>query len=495
MPPRLRTVSDAPRRGIALIRVSKVAGRGEDLLSPTLQRTAISDHAARHGIDIIEWVEALDESASAARSPWWRRLDDAVTKVESGQLEVVVVWKFSRAARHRRRWAVAIDRIEVAGGSLESATEDLDARTSAGRLGRGVLAEVAAFEADVKSEQWRETHADRIRRGLPAHGGPRWGYVYDRATGYRPDEKLGPVLADLYRRYTAGESAGNLCRWLNQYGLRTTRGNRWEPRVLLGWLDRGFGAGLLFLEQEKRYVPGVQEPVVTEAEWKAYLVQRASQRQTPSGSKQAKYPLSGLVRCGCCGDPMYLGPYGRGGVLRYRCKRLARRWYEVGVEPCPGRGSVRRDVVEPKVLEWLAALVADIDEAAKLAKASEVRRLVAEQDTARLHREITALDKALARLTVSHATGLVPDKAYADARDEMEAVKAPLVAQLEMAEYAVTRPAPDFDVYRGLLVEWDTIPVARRRQLLGELVAFVEVVPGRVPRVRVVPRSGVSSGR
>lgn len=103
---RLAAVPDAPRRAIALIRVSKARGR-DDLISPQLQRTAIADYASRSGIDVVEWVEALDESASRSRSPWWRRL-------------------------------------EVAGGTLESATEGLDTTTSTGRLARGMLAELTA---------------------------------------------------------------------------------------------------------------------------------------------------------------------------------------------------------------------------------------------------------------------------------------------------------------------------------------------------------------
>ena len=171
---RLAAVPDAPRRGIALIRVSKARGR-DDVSSPQLQRTAIADYAAGRGIDVVEWVEALAESASRSRSPWWRRLEAAVAAVEAGERDVVLVWKDGRAARHRRNWAVALDRIEVAGGTLETATEGLDTTASTGRLARGMLAEMAACESEQKGEVWKETHARRRAQGMPHAGGPRLG--------------------------------------------------------------------------------------------------------------------------------------------------------------------------------------------------------------------------------------------------------------------------------------------------------------------------------
>ncbi len=104
-------------------------------------------------IDVVEWVEALDESAGRARSPWWRRLEAAVTAVEAGVRDVVLVRKVFRAARHRRNWGVAGDRIKLAGGTLKLATEELDTTTSTGRLGRGMLARLSVWESEAKGQQ------------------------------------------------------------------------------------------------------------------------------------------------------------------------------------------------------------------------------------------------------------------------------------------------------------------------------------------------------
>lgn len=481
---RLSAVPDAPRRGVALIRVSKVGGR-EDLASPEIQRVAIDDYARAHGIDVVEWVEALDESASRAKSAWWPRLDQAVAQVEAGQRDVVLVWKVSRAARHRRNWAVAVDRIEVAGGTIESATEGLDTTTSTGRLARGVLAELAAWESEVKAEQWKEAQARRRRRGLPHNGGPRFGYTYSKQDGYQPCPDTGPLLAALYRRYAAGEGFQVLAAWLNATGVPTMRGGRWAVQTLLRQLDSGFAAGLLHVHSTGELLPGAHKPLITEKEWQAYLRRRQDQRKMPARARAPRYVLTGLAKCGQpgCGAAMSAMTTPRGPGYMYRCTA------HMSSRTCPGIW-ISRARLEAAVKEWIDEQAADIDRLAATKVARRAAAATARADVGRLRREADRLRQALARLTVDLATGLVPASAYAGARDELEQRQAEVAAALEVAERdAAAMVVPSAPLIKGLARDWDTLPVARRRDMLALLIERVEVVPAK-PRavVRVLPR-------
>lgn len=115
------------------------------MTSPEVQRYAIQTYCQAAGHELVAIVEGIDESGSDSRSRWWKTLDRAVEQVESGDFDGIVVWKFSRVARHRLKWAVALDRVEAVGGILESATEQFDTTTSAGRFARGMTAEMNAF--------------------------------------------------------------------------------------------------------------------------------------------------------------------------------------------------------------------------------------------------------------------------------------------------------------------------------------------------------------
>ena len=89
----------------------------------------------------------------------------ALLAFEERAADAIVVWKWSRLARNRRDWAVAVDTIEAAGGRPESSTETVDTITSTGRLARGMLAEIAAFESDRIGDGWREAHAPQGQGG------------------------------------------------------------------------------------------------------------------------------------------------------------------------------------------------------------------------------------------------------------------------------------------------------------------------------------------
>ena len=318
MTSRLRSVPDPTPRALGVIRVSK---EREGMVSPEIQQNSIEAYAAARGYEIVDWVEGIDESGSRDRSAWWPTLERAVAAVEAGTYDVLVVWKFSRVARHRLRWATAIDRIEAAGGQIESATEQFDTTTSSGRLARGMVGELNAFMAEQIGESWKEAHARRVRTGRPHSGKPKWGYVYDRAEKvHRPDPVTGPVLTDIYRRYVAGESFFSLARWLNAHGYRTTLDGLWRDVTLRRMMDSGFASGQ-FLHQGELH-PGVHEPLITPALWQAYLDARHVRRGAPPRRERSQYLLSGLIRCSRCGGPMNGGTFGSPRrVAKYRCRQ------------------------------------------------------------------------------------------------------------------------------------------------------------------------------
>lgn len=476
---RLAAVPDAPRRGLALIRVSKARGR-DDLISPQLQRTAIEDYAARCGIDVLEWVEALDESASRTRSPWWRRLEAAVAAVEAGERDVVLVWKVSRAARHRRNWAVAVDRIEVAGGTIESATEGLDTTTSTGRLARGMLAELAAWESDVKGEQWKETHARRRSQGLPHAGGPRLGYRYDKRSGYIPDPELGPVVVELYRRYLTGLGYRPLAEWLASQGVlspRLTEPTPWTARGVAYYLDSGFAAGLM--QVGGQHLQAAHAPLIDEATWKAYRRERRRRGEISPRTAAATTVLAGMVRCAGCSY----------GMRSKSDRRYGRGYLYVCQTPrCPAPATVTRTRAEQAVLDWLAPYAHDVEVAAERTTASKADRALARGEAVRLGREVQRLTEQLTRLTVLLAAERIGDEEFTGARAELLDQRAAAGDGLERAQDTSERRLPDPGPIRGLLEEWETLPVLARRQVLRSLVAAVVVSrqPGHRAHLRVV---------
>ena len=454
-----------------MIRVSDERGRGDALLSPEIQRTAIADHAARSGYTIVGWVEATDESGSRARSAWWPRLDAAIDRIESGDVDVVVVWKYSRAARNRRRWAVAIDRLEAAGGRLESATEPNE-RTPAGRFARGMLAELAAFEAENIGAVWKEVQASRVARGLPPGGKLPWGWRWSAEGPAEVDGDKGDVIVELYRRYLAGAGGRTLAAWLNASGHKPMHRDTWNDQTVLQLLESPVHAGLITYRGEVH--PGAHDGVVPVETWEAYRRERA--RRAAERTGQRTYLLSGIARCAACGEPMT-------GFSITKQTRSPRPWFSYrctslgkGNHTGKGQWSLALPIVETAVMDWLRRIADDVDGAAQRAERAAAASVDADLELQRLARDITTLDRQLVNLTEQLAADVVPVAAYTAARDQILARRARIATQLDaVKDVAVRRPANPAASAQRLLDDWDDLDVEGQRAALRALVDHVDV--------------------
>lgn len=440
----------------------------DESISLELQESAGREYCARMGYDIVDVLADPDRTGRT-----WRRrpaVAKTLSMVEDGQASVVVLWKWSRLSRNRKDWAVAQDRAEIAGGRIESATEPIDVTTAAGRFSRGVLIEMAVFDSERIGETWREVHQSRVARGVPHSGKAKFGYQYDRVSGFRPDPVTGPILGDLYRRYAAGESAEKLCTLLYHLDVKSTAGQTFAQQGLLRMLDTGFGAG--YFSYGGQQLRGIHEPVITEAEWLAFRAKREERRNIPSRSKGSMYPLSGLVRCMKCGGRMHPSEYGAAKTLKYRCETRAKR----GALWCEG-GYVAALHLEDEVRVWLADLLGDHNRLAALTAPSAVFE-EARVDVERLTRRMKAITDALTQLTVDRAMNpdLVPVESYVAARDQLAAERAALAERVAAAEVPARRERPPAAVYLGLSEDWDVLDAALRRDWCRDVIARVDVL-------------------
>lgn len=468
----LRAVPAPASRAVAYIRVSK---ERDGMISPELQLASIEQHCERLGYVIVETISDLDLTGR-----FWKRrqVERAIALIEAGQADVLVVWKVSRVSRNRKDWAIAVDRVEGVGGRMESATEPMDTTTSSGRFARGMLAELAAFESERIGEQWKETHDRRVRQGLPANGKPRFGYQYDKATGFTPDPVTGPVLREMYERYLSGQSVYALVKFLNDGPTRPVTGygvskdGLWSARTIRRIMDQGFGAGYITRHAERHQ--GSHPPVITPAQWEEYLSRREI-RRVNRRIERSPYLFSGLIRCSC-GSPMNAGLFGSGRTAKYRCKAAAEKRSHPG-------GYVMATLVETHVLAQLAEWAAEID-----AEAAEASKMTAHTTSAgdrlkELARQISKLEAKLDQLTHKMLDGTVPQDSYTRLRDELAAQKSPLEEAFRAASVAVSKPPAR--LLPELLNDWVLLPVETRRDLLTRIIGSIEVEPGR-PRARIL---------
>ncbi|QPZ39736.1 recombinase family protein [Paramicrobacterium chengjingii] len=445
----------------------------EESISLELQEAAGRAHAEKNGYRV---VDVLADPGISGRT--WKRpaVQRVMEMIEHGDADVIVLWRWSRLSRNRKDWALAADRADLAGGRIESATEPNDA-TAAGRFARGVMTELAAFESERIGEQWKEAHDRRRRLGLPAEGGPRFGYIKQDDGKYVPDNDQSIVLAEMYRRYNAGEGFTRIARSLNERGILTNAGNVWSRISVTQILDAGFGAGKIVHRPGRRkmkpsesiYLDGAHQPVISADDWRAYLARR---EDAPAPRVvEPKYILAGLIFCGDCGAPMHVG---NRGLVDYKCSAKASGKTNTGL-------AIKRLRAEQFVTEWLFDLAGQVDELAAAETKAANRRVRAVNSREAITARIAKLDQRMARLTAKWLDGELPESAYKATIVQLDTERASLDARQKIDERQANR---EIDV-RRLIVEtvkvWADMTVLEKRSALQGCIARIDIMPPTRP--------------
>ncbi len=286
------------RRAAIYCRISRDAdGLG---LGVERQRQDCLDLAARRG-----WLAAAtytdnDRSAYSGkpRPEYERMLDD----LEAGRVDALVVWDVDRLTRTPVELERIIGIAERNGTELASVGGEIDLATVQGRLTARIKGSVARSEVEQQSRRIKRAFDARASEGKP-HGKVPFGW--ERVDGQDvvlPDQAA--VIRRIAQGIIGGESLRSITSGLNQQGVSTPRGRgRWDPVMTRQIALRDRNAGLR-VHRGRVAGRGNWEPIYgQETHDRVVAVLRDPARRT-SMSGAHRYLLSGIARCGECGEPL-----------------------------------------------------------------------------------------------------------------------------------------------------------------------------------------------
>jgi len=130
--------------------------------------------------DLKRWVEAFADapvkwyhekfSGKTMDRPGWRRLE---TDMIAGMVSKIVVWRLDRLGRTAAGLTALFEDLQRRNIGFESLRDKVDLSTAAGRLMANVLASVAAYENEIRSERIRAGQAVALANGKRWGGSPK----------------------------------------------------------------------------------------------------------------------------------------------------------------------------------------------------------------------------------------------------------------------------------------------------------------------------------
>lgn len=424
---------------VGIVRQSR--GRDESL-SPAEQRERIAALCEREGLRLAAVHEEIDVSGFKSALPERHGLSAALSAIEDGSADVLVVAYFDRLFRRMAVQAEVVARVEAAGGRVLTADMgEISEATAAQWISGTMLGVVSEYYARSAKERSAAAQQMAVAEGRPPFGSFPPGLVVGDDGRLMADASM-PVVAEAFRLRAGGATIKDVRAFLRSHGIeRSYHGvqSMLRSRLYLGELRFGDLCNL-----------DAHPAVIDRALWERV--------QTPGrGPRQRSDRLLarlGVLRCGSCGARMTVGTQTQNGrrYSFYRCPPVG---------DCERRVTIGAEIAEEFTVEAVRSRLEQISESAGIERGAAAAERAAEAAQVRLDRAIATL----ADLEAEPAA-LATLRQLRDERDRL-AAEAHRLGDLRSA--LVLNAARD----------WGRLSLGARRELIRAVIERVTVGPGR----------------
>ena len=329
------------------------------------QVRACQDYAKKNGLVIVDtYADLAKTGTNAEREEFQRMIADSAT----GKFEFVIVHKLDRFSRDRYDSVVYKRKLRSNGVTLRSVLENLDGSPESLIL-ESLLEAMAAYYSQNLARETLKGLKENGYKCLYNGGIPPLGYDVDKETRkFVINEEEAMVVRYIFSSYADGIGYDQIIRYLNNNGYLSKRGNRFGKNSINGLLKniRYTGVYTFNLRKEKDQagnrnhrakskdeqimIEGGMPAIIDRDTFEKVQIQLRRNRQFAArGKSNVVNILSGLIRCGECGNPMYANQsrdrYGNTTHF-YVCKDKDYRKY------CDNKG-IRKEVIEDFVLSQM----------------------------------------------------------------------------------------------------------------------------------------------
>ncbi len=431
----------------------------EELHSHEIQRRKVERYLEAKGLLASpERFEDTDRSGGKMSRPAFNR---ALEGVREGQLGGIAVYHLSRFGRNTVGVLNLVHEFDERGAALVCLTPHIDTASPEGRAMLTVFLAFYTLEREQAVTKARDNAEFKIERGESTGGTAPVGYQWDvlgkdsnggDIVGWLvPKEPEASIVREAFSKFASGKiaTAGRVADFLNESGLRTSRGNLWNGQTIRGFLSREAYIGVRTYGKQR--IENAHEPLI-----EAWLYRKVQRMIAPKGPRaprshgEGHILGEGLVRCGKCGLAMTKGlAAGKYPTLR-----------------CNGRGFGHAGISYRLAEGWILGVVFahGVGWTKQSTDEQDAARETAEERLAQARAELEEIEAALGTKAPSDSKQALAVQAAEDA-----------LAELERASDI----PPVFLTPLGGRQKFEEMPVREQRRALRSIASRVIVSPGR----------------
>lgn len=284
---------------LRISRDSEKLGRGV-----ARQRKECLELAERAGLDVVATFEDNDISASkfgTRKRPDFERM---MERADAGEFDTLLAWDLDRLIRKPVDGERIIALNEKAALNVRTVFDTVDLRSPNGVMFLRIKVAVSAQESDLKGQRVRAAHRQRLEEGKPISGRTPFGW---KKGGLELEQEEADAIREGIAHLLAGGSVSSLQKLWNQAGLLGPTGKPWTAGSVKKTLRRWRNAGVVeHLGEPVELAEGIESqiPAIVSLDDLKEVRLKLTLQPSPAGRPVAKSWLSGVMKCGVCGQKM-----------------------------------------------------------------------------------------------------------------------------------------------------------------------------------------------
>lgn len=419
--------------------------------SPDAQLVEIRKYAARSNFVIPESLVFVDEGISgkktAKRDAFNRMI--GMAKQKPRPFDAILLWKFSRFARNREDSVVYKSMLRKQLGIEVISTSEPVGDDKMSILIEALIEAMDEYYSINLAEEVKRGMTEKARRG-GLQATPPFGYqARDNLLVAIPEEA--ELVRAIFARFLDGEGLFAIAKWLNELGVTTKRGGRFENRTVEYILRNPAYIGKLrwnptgrtrrdFDNENIILSDGGHVPLISMEIWDAAQKRmaqvKAQWRYHGRPSTEHRDWLSGMIRCAACGRTLlFTKPHywKCGGYTKGACKHS-------------------QHTADERMKNMLLAVMTH-DALSDVPLSCTLLREQPEQldEAAILKEQIEQLDKKLLRLREAYLSGIESLESYSQTKAVLEAQQTAAQDRLEESIKPPAEVEPSALLKQGIL--------------------------------------------
>lgn len=438
-------------------------------------------------IDLRSWaktqgwivVDELSDAGRSGRTADREGFQSLMEELRSRRPDAVLVTRLSRFMRNARNALNAVHEMRELGVALICKDEPINTQhRGISDMFLAILATMAEWESDQKSEYSRETHRRLVSRGRWPGGSAPFGYAIDKPSGGLViDPDRAEIVRLVFRLYTEKRmGVGAIRAEFSRRAINAPRGGKvWSVSVLLQILTDPVYTG-----QHRLGI--LAEPIIEKTAFER-AQQLRKENTTLHPPRKDPWPLQNRLICTNCGSKLRTRySHGRRYYVCPNTRSDSRRFLATGIR-CTTK-SLRAPELEQRLWESLSKAVSEPEELAVVLERAitelDAREVDLGHDVKPLRERLEQVNGELERLELAWIKGHVSadkleslerdvlrDKGELEKRiealdpgrvDELHMTQARLRVARDYLEAVTERRSTDFS-HLVKVVDWDGQPV------------------------------------